>query len=270
MNGKVGFIGAGNMGGAMIGGMVKSGKVAPENIIACELNETRRNDLRAEFGIQTTVEQDQVVKVADMIILAVKPHLYEVVLEAIQRKLRKDQLIVSIAAGVTMEQMEAVVGCDAKIVRTMPNTPALVGEGMTAVCVNQNVSEDELKFVLDLYGAFGKAEVMPEKLFHAVIGAAGSSPAYVFMFIEAIADSAVKAGMPRNQAYTFAAQAVKGAAQMVLETGVHPGQLKDMVCSPGGTTIEAVSTLEQTGFKGSVHKAIDACVKKSIAMSNQE
>ncbi len=267
MEKTIGFIGAGNMGGAMIGGMVSSGLVTPDQIIASELNGQRRKELEAEFGIRTTSDMLDVVALADYIILAVKPYIYDQVMETIGRKLREDQVVISIAAGMPLGRMEAVLGEDTKIVKTMPNTPALVGQGMTAVCTNGKVSEVELEEVMTLFRSFGKAEQVPEHLFDAVIGASGSSPAYMFMFLEAIADAVVKAGMPRQQAYTFAAQAMKGAAEMVLETGQHPGALKDMVCSPGGTTIEAVTVLDQEGLRGAVTKAVDACVKKSIEMN---
>jgi pyrroline-5-carboxylate reductase len=145
----------------------------------------------------------------------------------------------------------------------MPNTPALVGEGITAVCANDRVTEEELGYVCSVLKSFGKAEVVGENLMDAVVSVSGSSPAYVFIFIEAMADAAVADGMPRSQAYQFAAQAVYGSAKMVLETGLHPGQLKDMVCSPGGTTIEAVRVLEEKGFRSSVMEAMRACTKKA-------
>lgn len=148
-----------------------------------------------------------------------------------------------------------------KIVRTMPNTPALVGEGITGVCKNELVTEEELSYICKIFSGFGKAEVLSEKLMDVVVSVSGSSPAYVFLFIEAMADAAVADGMPRAQAYKFAAQAVYGSAKMVLETGKHPGELKDMVCSPGGTTIEAVRVLEEKGFRSSVIEAMKACVK---------
>ena len=167
----------------------------------------------------------------------------------------------------SIESVENIIGNDKKIVRTMPNTPSLVGEGMTSLSPNKNISKEELDFVKSLFDSLGKSEVVNEDLIHAVIGASGSSTAYAFMFIEAIADGAVRAGMPRDKAYKFAAQGVLGAAKMVLEEDKHPGELKDMVCSPGGTTIEAVKVLEEEKFRGAVIKAVEACVNKSIEMS---
>ena len=159
------------------------------------------------------------------------------------------------------QQLQELFGKPVKIVRTMPNTPALVGEGITGVCKNELVTEEELSYICKIFSGFGKAEVLSEKLMDVVVSVSGSSPAYVFLFIEAMADAAVADGMPRAQAYKFAAQAVYGSAKMVLETGKHPGELKDMVCSPGGTTIEAVRVLEEKGFRSSVIEAMKACVK---------
>ncbi len=154
-----------------------------------------------------------------------------------------------------------------KIVRVMPNTPALVGEGMAAICPNDLVSKEETEEVISIFESFGKAEIVEEKLMDSVTAVSGSSPAYVYMFIEAMADAAVLEGMPRDKAYKFAAQAVLGSAKMVLETGMHPGALKDMVCSPGGTTIKAVATLEKHGFRNAIIEAMRDCAIKSKEMS---
>ena len=172
----------------------------------------------------------------------------------------------TIAPGKTLEWMEKQFGRPLKIIRTMPNTPALVGEGITAVCCNGNVTEEDWNKAAAMIQSFGKCEVVPEHLMDVVTSVSGSSPAYVFMFIEAMADAAVADGMPRNQAYKFAAQAVLGSAKMVLETGTHPGELKDMVCSPGGTTIEAVRVLEEKGMRSAVFEAMKACTKKAKGM----
>ena len=224
--------------------------------------------VKNEFKINTTTDSSEVVKGSDIIIVAVKPNVYDIVLNSINEFIDSNKIIVTIAAGKTIESIEVVIGCDKKIIRTMPNTPALVNEGMSCLCKNKNVSDEELNLVKDIFTSFGKAEIVPEYLVDSVIGVSGSAPAYVFMFIEAMADAAVLSGMPRAQAYTFAAQAVMGSAKMVLETGKHPGELKDMVCSPGGTTIEAVKTLEEEGFRSAVIKAIDKCIEKSKVMSN--
>ena len=267
MNKKIGFIGSGNMAKAMIGGIVKSKLVDPSNVIASDLNELALENVKNEYGINITTNSKEVVKFSDIVIVAVKPNVYDIVLEGVKELIDNEKIIVTIAAGKTIESIENVIGNDKKVIRTMPNTPALVNEGMSALCKNNNITDEELNMVKEIFNSFGKAEIVSEYLIDAVIGASGSAPAYVFMFIEAMADAAVLAGMPRNQAYTFAAQAVMGSAKMVLETGKHPGELKDMVCSPGGTTIEAVKTLEAEGFRSAVIKAIGDCIEKSKEMS---
>ena len=213
-----------------------------------------------------TADNKEVVEKADKFILSVKPQFYASVIEEIKDVVREDQIIITIAPGKTLEWLEEKFGKPVKIVRTMPNTPAMVGEGMTAVCANEKVTEEELDEVLTLLGAFGKTEVVSEHLIDVVVSTSGSSPAYVFMMIEAMADAAVADGMARPQAYKFAAQAVMGSAKMVLETGKHPGELKDMVCSPGGTTIEAVRVLEAKGFRSALIEAMKACAEVSRNM----
>lgn len=267
MNKKIGFIGAGNMAKAMIGGIVKSSLVDVNKVTASDLNENALENAKKEYGINVTTDSKEVVKNSDIVVVAVKPNVYDIVLEGVKDLISDEKIIVTIAAGKTIESIENVIGKDKKVIRTMPNTPALVNEGMSAICKNKNITDEELDIVKNIFNSFGKAEVVNEYLIDAVIGASGSAPAYVFMFIEAMADAAVLAGMPRNQAYTFAAQAVMGSAKMVLETGKHPGELKDMVCSPGGTTIEAVKTLEEEGFRSAVIKAIGDCIEKSKEMS---
>lgn len=269
MNKIIGFIGSGNMGEAMIGGIIKSKLVPSSNIIVSDLNEEKLKTMEELYKVQTTVDSKEVAQKADIIVLSVKPNIYDIVLKGIKESLSKDKLIVSIAAGKTIQSIETILGSETKIVRTMPNTPALVGEGMAGICSNKNVAADELNEVKAIFESFGKAEILPEYLIDAVIGISGSAPAYVFMFIEAIADAGVLEGMPRDKAYKFAAQAVLGSAKMVLESGKHPGELKDMVCSPGGTTIEAVATLEGEGFRGTIIKAVGDCIKKSKAMNEK-
>lgn len=260
---KIGFIGCGNMASAMIGGMLKKKLVAPSDILASGLNESRRNEKAKEYGIQVTGDNQAVTEFADILFLAVKPQQYEAVITEIKNGVRADQIIVTIAPGKTIAWLEHLFGKEVKLVRCMPNTPALVGEGMTAAAPNEYVTEPELDQVLELLESFGKAEVVSEHLMDAVVSVSGSSPAYIYMLIEAMADGAVADGMPRSQAYEFAAQAVLGSAKMVLETGKHPGELKDMVCSPGGTTIEAVRVLEKEGFRSSVMEAMKACTAKA-------
>lgn len=263
---KVGFIGCGNMGSSMVGGLIKSGFLKSEEIIVSTKTEASLKKLRDEFKVATTLDSKTVAKESETIILAVKPNMYKSVVEEIKSELTEDKLIITIAAGISIENMEEWLGDDLKIIRTMPNTPALVGQAMSAVCPNKNVSEEELKYCINIFESFGECEVLEEKYFDGFIAVAGSSPAYVFMFIEAMADGAVKLGIPRAKAYKMAAQSVLGSAKMVLETGKHPGELKDMVCSPAGTTIDAVVELEKLGFRNSVIQAMDKCAEKSKNM----
>ena len=266
MNKTIGFIGCGNMARAMISGIVKSNLVSSEKIIASNPSDKNLCKVKEEHNIIVTNNNMEVAKFSDIVILAVKPYKYIEVIEEIKPYLKKNVVIVTIAAGITLERMSNLLGEKAKVIRTMPNTPALVGEGMSALCSNINITHDELQDVLKIFESFGKVEILEEKLIDVVPSVSGSSPAYVYMFIEALGDGAVLQGMPRSKAYKMAAQAVLGAAKMVLETGEHPGKLKDDVCSPGGTTIEAVYTLEKNNFRGTVISAMESCTEKAIRM----
>lgn len=261
---KIGFIGLGNMATAMIGGMLEKGLVEPQEVIGSSKTSATREKIKEKFNITTVLDNRKVAAEADVLFLAVKPLFFSEIIAEIKDSVRAETLIVSIAAGRTLSYLKEAFGRpELKIVRCMPNTPALVLEGCTGVCAGEEVSGEDVEKVIRLLEAFGRADVVPERLMDAVVGVSGSSPAYVFMFIEAMADAAVAAGMPRKQAYEFAAQSVLGSAKMVLETGLHPGELKDMVCSPGGTTIEAVKVLEEGRFRGVVMDAIGACIEKS-------
>lgn len=263
---KLGFIGCGNMANAMLGGIIKNNIIASNDIISSDLNDVSLEVAKDTLGIKVTKDNKEVVDQSDIIVLSVKPQFYSSVINEIKDLIKENQIFISIAPGQTLEGLRTAFGRELKIVRTMPNTPALVGEGITAMCYNKNVTEKEADLVASILAGFGKVEVITENLMDAVVGVSGSSPAYVFMFIEALADGAVAAGMPRNKAYTFAAQAVLGSAKMVLDTGKHPGELKDMVCSPGGTTIEAVRMLEKEGFRSSVMEAVKACIDKAKSL----
>lgn len=264
---KVGFIGAGNMGGAILGGIVKSGIIDNEHIIASAKSDQTLQKIKDNYNVKVTKDSKGIVKFSDLVVIGVKPEIYDEILEEIKDEIDNEKIIITIAAGKTIDSIEQIIGRNKKIVRTMPNTPSLVGEAMTSLSPNKNINEEDLNLVKSLFDSIGKSEVVKEDLIHSVIGASGSSTAYAFMFIEAIADGAVLSGMPRSEAYKFAAQGLLGASKMVLETDKHPGELKDMVCSPGGTTIEAVKVLEQEGFRGSIIKAVEACVEKSREMS---
>ena len=266
MNKKIGFVGCGNMGSAMVGGMINSGLVVKEDIIASCRTENSAKRLIDKFGINTTLSNREICEKSDLIFLAVKPFMYGDVINEIKDLVDDSKVIISIAAGVTIEKIEDWFGKEIKLVKTMPNTPALVGEGMSAICPNSKVNENELAEVMDIFNSFGKCEILDEKYFHGFIALAGSSPAYAYMFIEAMGDAGVKQGIPRDKAYRLAAQSLLGAAKMVLETGEHPGRLKDNVCSPGGTTIEAAIELEKQGFRSAIISAMEKCEEKSKNM----
>lgn len=260
---KIGFIGLGNMAAAMIGGILGAGLCKPEDIIGSAKTESTAERIAEKFGISTSTDNKETARQADVLVLAVKPIFFPEVIAEIKDIVDESKLIISIAAGKSIEWIEQEFGRKLRLVRCMPNTPAMVGEGCTCICLKEDVDEADKELAVKMMNSFGKANILPERLMDAFIGVAGSAPAYVFLFIEAMADAAVQAGMPRKQAYEFAAQAVLGSAKMVLETGMHPGELKDMVCSPGGTTIEAVKVLEEKGFRAAVLDAIEACVNKS-------
>lgn len=263
---KIGFIGLGNMATAMIGGMIKKELAKPQDILGSDGSAEAVKKAVNTFGITGMDSNTKVAEESDVLFLSIKPQVYEKVITEIKNSVKQSTVIISIAPGKTMDWVEGLFERKIKLVRCMPNTPALVGEGCTGVCFNQAVSEEEKAMALELLKSFSKASEVPEHLMDVVVGVSGSSPAYVFMFIEAMADAAVADGMPRNQAYEFAAQSVLGSAKMVLETGMHPGQLKDMVCSPAGTTIEAVKVLEEKGFRSAVIEAQCACVAKSRSL----
>lgn len=260
---KLGFIGCGNMATAMMGGIINNKICSSNEIIASDAYTPSLEKAKELLNIQIVTDNKEVATVADILILAVKPQYYQSVILEIKDIINENQIVVTIAPGKTLGWLGELFGKPVKIVRCMPNTPALVCEGITGVCHNDLVTKEELESVLTILRGFGKAEVLSENLMDVVVAVSGSSPAYVFMFIEAMADAAVLDGMPRAQAYQFAAQAVYGSAKMVLETGKHPGELKDMVCSPGGTTIEAVRVLEKNGLRSTIIEAMKACTNKA-------
>lgn len=263
---RIGFIGLGNMARAMIEGMLSKGIASKEDIMGSAKTEATLASIKAKYGIETTLDNGLIAEKSDILILAIKPQFFGDVLPGIRERVKEDALVISIAAGKTIADIEELFGRKLKLVRCMPNTPALIGEGCSGVCRNRNVSDLEMAKCMELIESFGFAQEVPEHLIDAVSGVSGCSPAYVFMFLEALADGAVEAGMPRKQAYVFAARAVMGSAKLLLETGRHPGELKDMVTSPAGTTIEGVRTLEERGFRGAVIDAVKASVEKSKNM----
>ena len=265
---RLGLIGAGNMGGAILRGALKQGFLSSEDVWISDLNEALCQRLKAETGVHIASNNRSLASNCDMILLAVKPVFLNDVIEEINPFIHGKKLL-SIAAGWTMQMLCDASGRNAQVLRAMPNTPAMLGEGMTALCAEHTFDVESFSFAKALFEAVGKVAVLPERLFDGFIAVSGSSPAYIFMLIEAMADAAVREGIFRVDAYQMAAQAVLGSAKMALESGKHPGELKDMVCSPGGTTIEAVAALEAKGFRSSIMEAMAACAEKSRSMSNQ-
>lgn len=258
---KIGFIGGGNMAGALANGVIKSGLCKKSDVTICDINEESLKKYDKE--IKTSSDNKKALE-CDYIILAVKPFILSKVLEELSACDTKNKVFISIAAGITTDEIKGILGKDAKVIRVMPNTPAQVAEGITVIAKPDScVTDDELDDAVKIFDAVGKTQIMAENMINAVTGISGSGPAYVFMFIEAMADAAVLGGIPRDTAYKLSAQTVLGSAKMVLETGKHPGELKDMVCSPKGTTIEAVAELEKRGFKSAVIEAIKKCVDKA-------
>ena len=263
MNKKLGFIGCGKMAQAILEGVLASQRVKPENIKVSAKTEATLKKARTIFGVEATKKNEEVASWSDLLIIAVKPGLHKEVIEEIKEVISKDTIIITIAAGITLTELEREFGKRIKAVRTMPNTPSFVREGMSVLSPNPLIQDDDLNDVVSIFQSFGKVELVEEELMDSIPAISGSSPAYVYMFIEALADGGVKAGIPRDQAYRLAAQAVLGAAKMVLETGLHPGELKDQVCTPGGATIEAVSSLELHGFRGAILQAMESCLNKT-------
>lgn len=265
----IGFIGSGNMATAMMGGIINSKLVPANNIMCSDPSESKLKKLNSSYGVTITTSNSEVASKSDILVLSVKPQFYAEVIKEIKDTIKLNTIVVGIAAGQKIETVKRLFEKDIKVVRVMPNTPALVGEGMSALSPCPKVSENELNLICNIFNSFGKCEVVPEDLMDVVTGVSGSSPAFIFMIIEAMADGAVLEGMPRDKAYIFAAQAVLGSAKMVLETGKHPAELKDMVCSPAGTTIEGVSVLEETGLRNGIIKAVRTATKKSKDLSNK-
>lgn len=260
---RLGFIGAGNMGSALIKGILKSGLIKPENISVFDIDSVKGKALKEETGISFFSNNHEVIECSDFIILAVKPNMVKKVLEECRESFSKNKILISIVAGIPINTFKEILCDKCKVIRTIPNTPALVGEGMTLISCDESITESEKNIARKLFECVGKIELLDEGLMNEVVALTSSSPAYVFMFIEAMSDAAVLSGIPRALSYKLAAQAVLGSAKMILETGRHPGELKDQVCSPAGTTIEAVAALEKNGFRNAVIEAMNQCTKKA-------
>ena len=251
---------------AFINGLMNKFPEMNSKIFISNRTREKSEKIKNEFNVNLCLSNRELVKECDVIILAMKPNCYKEVLTEIRDLIMDRHIIVSIGAGITINYMQEFLKKPAKIIRTMPNTPVLVGEGMTAVAYNQHIQKHEVEFILELFESMGKVDIIDEKLMDVATAISGSSPAFVSMFIEALADGGVLQGMSREQSYRFAAQAVLGGAKLILErseSGKHPGELKDMVCTPGGTGIEAVYALEKGRFRGTIMEAMNNCVEKA-------
>ncbi len=267
MDKVIGFIGSGNMAEAIMNGIIESNLALRKNIIVSARTEETLEKIGKKYNVKTTIDNIEVARAANILILAVKPNIYDLIIDEIRKDIADDTIVIGIAAGINIEYIQNRLGRRLKVIKAMPNTPAMVGEGMTGISPSKEVKEEELTEIMEIFNSFGKTEIIEEGLMDAVTAVSGSSPAYVYMMIEAMADAAVLEGMSRRLAYKFASQAVLGAAKMVLETGIHPGMLKDNVCSPKGTTIEAVASLEENGFRTAIIEAMRICAEKSKEMT---
>jgi pyrroline-5-carboxylate reductase len=259
----LGFVGGGQMAEALIKGLLSRELFKPGQITASDLSEIRRNHLKKTFGINTTLENKEVVKGSEIIVLAVKPQVMAIVLEEIRPVVSSNRLVVSIAAGITVHSLEKRLPEDTRVVRVMPNTPVLVQAGAAALCKGTAASPDDLDMVRQILETVGKAVVVPESLMDAVTGLSGSGPAYVFTFIEGLIDAGVREGLPRTIAQELVVQTVLGAALMCQNTGKHPAELTTMVTSPGGTTVAGLHVLERAALRGMLLDAVRAATERS-------
>ncbi len=262
MTKKIGFVGGGQMAEALIGGLLAGQVCGPELIWATDPVADRRDRLKSQFGIRVGTDNREAIAWADVVLLAVKPQTLPDVLKETKSALSK-RLVISIVAGATIRSIVEQTTTAATVIRAMPNTPAVVREGMTALAKGPGVSEDDIQLTRGIFEAVGRVVLVEERLMDAVTGLSGSGPAYVFQAIEALADGGVKMGLPRPTAELLAAQTVLGAARLVLESGEHPAKLKDRVASPGGTTIAGLHQLESGGLRATLIAAVEAATKRS-------
>lgn len=266
---RLGVIGVGKMGSALIRGILKARVLSPDKITAGDIDPDLLSALKKETDIKTTSNNLEVVKSAEIVLLALKPDMIRPVLMEVKGHLTEEHLLVSIAAGVPIKVIEEVAGTEMRIIRVMPNTPALIGQGAAAFSPGKKATREDVEDVKAILEAVGLAVELSEKHLDAVTGLSGSGPAFVFMVIEALADGGVKMGLPRAVAMQLAAQTVLGAAKLVLETKKHPGELKDQVASPGGTTIAGIAALERAGLRAAFIEAVEAATKRSIELKGK-
>ena len=264
---QLGFIGCGNMGRAMMSGALEKEWTTAERVVIHTHHKETMDTLAAQYGVAVADSNRALAENADIIVLAVKPNIYADVLADVREVLTEGQIVLAIAPAYSIASIAAVVQNEGvRVARAMPNTPAQIGKGMAGLAFSDNMTGAERALVQSFFESFGKVAVVREDAMHAVGSVSGSSPAFVYMVIEGMAEGAIKLGIPAKDAYTFAAQSVLGAAALVLETGEHPAVLRDAVCSAGGTTIAGVAALEASGFKGAIMEAMDRSSEKFLAM----
>jgi pyrroline-5-carboxylate reductase len=266
---KIGFVGGGNMAGALVRGLLQSGTVTPDQIRASDVKEERLAELHDKYGIHTTADNEELARWADVVVVAVKPQIVDRILAPIASALTEGDLVVSIAAGVPIEALENRLPKGAKVVRAMPNTAAIALAAATAIAPGAHATPADVEVARALFEAVGRCVVLDESLLDAVTGLSGSGPAYVMLMIEALADGGVKVGLGRDTALLLAAQTVYGAAKLQLETGEHPGRLKDMVTSPGGTAIAGLHTLEAGGLRRTLIDAVEVASARAGELGAQ-
>ncbi len=264
---KIGFIGGGAMAGSLLAGLSGSGAVAPRDLYVSDVNGERLEQLRESLNINTLCDNGKLVRLTDVVVLAVKPGVVLPVLMEAAGSFKAGQTVISIAAGISVKKLESAAGGNAALVRVMPNTPALVGAGVSAVCPGTGARREDVERALAIFGAVGRAVEVSESMMDAVTGLSGSGPAYMFVILEALADAGVRMGLPRDVASLLAAQTMMGSAKMMLETGRHPGQLKDMVTTPGGTTVEGLYVMESRGIRGIMMGTVEAATGRSREIS---
>ena len=266
-NKTIAVVGAGHIAGALIGGMVRSKLLPAKNIVAARRNSSALAELHKKWGVRTATDNAKAIEGADIVVLAVKPQMAKAVMEGLAGAVRKNQLVISVMAGITTASISKALRVEGPVVRAMPNTPCLVDAGATAVAAGARAGERELALAQAVFSSVGLSVILPESALDAVTGLSGSGPVYIYMVIEAMIDGGVKMGIPRAVAAKLAAQTVFGAAKLVLETGKHPAVLKDEVTTPGGTAITAIHVLESKGLRSVLIDGIEAAAKRSNELS---
>lgn len=265
----VAFLGAGNMAGALIKGILASGVLAPEQVLVTDVRKPRLEELREKHGVRVVASNEEAARLADVIVLATKPQVFDRLLPEVKRGVRADSLVVSIAAGIPISAIEKLLPENTRVVRTMPNTPAIVDAGATAISAGTHATDADVTLARALFDSVGVTVVLDEYLLDAVTGLSGSGPAYMFLIIEALSDAGVKVGLHRDSAQLLAAQTVLGSAKLLLETGEHPGRLKDMVTSPGGTAIAGLSSLEAGGLRTTLINAVETATARARMLGEE-